>query len=80
MTAPSRESAMKQWAELLGGELDARGADLLAFSWRESPIRLVVEIEPSQPPGPKHVEVSFEAERALPPGPNPGLGARFVAV
>jgi methylmalonyl-CoA/ethylmalonyl-CoA epimerase len=80
MTAPSRESAMKQWAELLGGELDAREADLLAFSWRESPIRLVVEIDPSQPPGPKRIDVAFDADTAFPSDPNPSLGARFVVV
>jgi methylmalonyl-CoA/ethylmalonyl-CoA epimerase len=80
MSAPSRESVVKQWGELLGGELDTTAADLIACSWRESPIRLVVEIDASRPAGPKHVEVAFDDHVTVPADPEPSLGTRFVVV
>jgi len=79
MSAPSREAAMKQWSELLGGELAEPTPDVLEFRWKSSPIDLVVEIDSSLPPGPKHVEVGVDGEVTLPTDPNPSLGTRFVA-
>jgi hypothetical protein len=78
MTAPSRESALKQWGELLRGELDEVTSDLIVYGWPESPIRLAVEIDASRPAGPRHIEVAFDGRATLPTDPDPHLGTRFV--
>jgi hypothetical protein len=80
MSAPSNESAIRQWGELLGGELTTPTEGVLEFRWRESPIGLVVEIEASRTAGPKHLEVAFDERVTLPTEPNPSLGTRFVTV
>jgi methylmalonyl-CoA/ethylmalonyl-CoA epimerase len=79
MTAASGESAMRQWGELLGGTLATPSANVLEFTWRESPIRLAIDIEASGEAGPKHVEIAFDDRVTLSADWNPSLGARFVA-
>jgi methylmalonyl-CoA/ethylmalonyl-CoA epimerase len=80
MSAPNRESALRQWGELLGGELEESERGLLEFRWRDSPIRIVVGIEASRDAGPVCLEVAFGGTVTLPMDSNASLGARFVVV
>lgn len=77
--ARSREAALRQWRDVLGGAVEERDGALV-FRWPDSPLRLVVAIEPDAEPGPRHLELAAERPLALPAGPHPVLGARFVQV
>jgi methylmalonyl-CoA/ethylmalonyl-CoA epimerase len=77
LAAPSAAAARRQWTELLGASETRRGAALV-FSWTDSPLTIAVDVDASVPPGPRCIEVSAEAELALPAGEVPKLGTRFV--
>jgi hypothetical protein len=79
LAARSCEEALRQWHDCLGGAVEERG-EALVFRWPDSPLRLLVEIDPEAEPGPRWLELAAERPLALPAGPHPALGARFVQV
>lgn len=71
LSACSEGEARRQWEEILGGAAEGRGGEW-RFRWPDSPLVLVVHVDPTREPGPLHLEVaglrapvSAEAERAL---------------
>lgn len=79
LVAASREAALHQWRDTLGGSpIEHDGA--LAFAWPDSPLRLAVVIDPAAEPGPLCLELAAEHALPLPDGAHPLLGARFVQV
>lgn len=79
LAASSREAALRLWCDCLHGE--ARdGADALVLRWPGSPLRLALDIDDRVEPGPRWLEVAAGRRLALPDGPHPVLGARFVQV
>jgi len=79
LAARSREKALRQWRDCLGGSCAERDGALV-LRWPESPLRLVVEIDAGAEPGPRCLELAAERPLALPAGAHPVLGARFVQV
>jgi hypothetical protein len=77
LVAPSAEAARRQWSALLGGS-ETRDGDALVFAWPESPLAITVDVDASREPGPRCIEVSAALSLALPAGPAPKLGTRFV--
>ena len=77
LVAGSAERARHQWEETLGGSCTANGAELV-FRWRESPLRVVVTIEPGADEGPRTIEVAANRSLALAEGPHPVLGTAFA--
>ena len=76
LAAASAERAMYQWADLLGGNAEARAAEIL-FTWAGSPLRIAVEVGSDAPEGPLAIELLPRAGLVLPGGPHPTLGIRF---
>jgi catechol 2,3-dioxygenase-like lactoylglutathione lyase family enzyme len=75
----SARAARRQWGELLGGSCtEANGA--LYFRWPDSPMRVAVAPDPEREKGPLCIEVASDHPLALPPGPEPLLGAEFRVV
>jgi hypothetical protein len=79
LAARSREDALRQWRDCLGGDASEHG-DALVFRWPDSPLRVVVEIDAGAESGPRWLELAAERPLALPDGAHPVLGARFVRV
>jgi methylmalonyl-CoA/ethylmalonyl-CoA epimerase len=79
LVAPSAAAARRQWAELLGGS-EARSGDALVFSWPDSPLVITVEVDAAAEAGPRCIELRAARDLALPSGPVPKLGTRFVRV
>lgn len=77
LAARSEEAARRQWADLLGGAESQRGGGLV-FAWRDSPLTIRVDVDPSAEPGPRWIELSAPRPLALPAGEVPRLGTRFV--
>jgi catechol 2,3-dioxygenase-like lactoylglutathione lyase family enzyme len=66
-------AARRQWGDVLAGTVEAsHGA--LSFRWSDSPVAIVVEIDPRAPEGPKRLELACPRRLALPEGPHPILG------
>jgi methylmalonyl-CoA/ethylmalonyl-CoA epimerase len=76
--AHSREGARRQWAEILRGQCEGGSTGDLTFCWPDSPMRLVVEIDPARGEGPVCVELASDRPLSLPSGPHPVLGTAFV--
>jgi hypothetical protein len=76
MRAPE-ERARRQWGELLGGACEARAREL-RFRWPDSPVAIAVDVEPGVAEGSEALEIAGSRAFALPSGPHPLLGARFV--
>ncbi len=79
MRCASAERARRQWGELLGGECEARGAEL-RFRWPDSPIAIAVDVEPGGSDRAEAIEIAGGRSLALPSGLHPALGARFARV
>ena len=79
LSAHSGESARRQWGELLGGAGWIAGASLI-FRWSESPLVVWVDIDPDREEGPLAIELDCSRDLALPDGPYPELGTRFVQI
>lgn len=79
MVTSDRERAIRQWSEVLQGELDDRGDELI-FTWPETTMRVSVTIEPGASDRSDCVEVRADRPLALPAGAHPVLGTRFVEV
>ena len=76
MRTADRDAAVRQWGELLGGELDER-PDGLIFRWQGSSMRVAVTVEDGAPSEPAAIEVRAGRTLTLHSGPHPDLGARF---
>jgi len=79
LAARSPDEALRQWRDALGGAAVERDG-LLVFRWADSPLRLAVGIDAGAEPGPRWLELAAGRPLALPAGPHPVLGARFVQV
>ena len=79
LAAQSRDAALRQWRDCLRGAVTERD-DALVFHWPDSPLRLVVEIDPAAEPGPRRLELAATRRLPLPDGLHPVLGARFVQI
>ncbi len=80
LRARSRERAEAQWARVLEGEASPGADGALIYRWSGSPMRIVVEIDPSRDEGPMAIELESGRALALSAGPHPVLGAVFTAV
>lgn len=78
LTASSRDRAVRQWRDLLGGALDEQSDGSLIFHWPGSPIRLRVVVDATRSDGPKCLEVASDREEVELGGAHPALGAPFV--
>ena len=79
LSAHSGGAARRQWGELLGGAGWISGASLI-FRWPDSPLVILVDIDPDREEGPRWIELESSRELGLPAGNYPGLGTRFVKV
>lgn len=79
LAARSREAALHQWRDGLGGAASEQDGALV-LRWPDSPLRVVVDVDSEVAPGPRWLELGAEHPLALPAGPHPTLGARFVQV
>ena len=79
LSAKSAEAARSQWGELLGGSGFIQG-DALIFRWEESPLVLLVDVDPDRDEGPLQLELSAARDLGLPDGSYPGFGTRFLQV
>lgn len=79
LAAQSRAAALRQWRDCLHGSVTERD-DALLFEWPDSPLQLVVAIDPAAEPGPLRIELAAPRRLALPDGPHAVLGTRFVQV
>lgn len=77
LSARSAERARQQWAEILHGACE-EAAGALVFTWKDSPLRLAVEIDADRAEGPLAIEVASDRALTLPAGPHPVLGAVFA--
>lgn len=77
MRVGAEERARRQWSELLGGACEARGREL-RFRWPDSPVAIAVDVEPGAADRSEAIEIAGRRPVALPSGPHPLLGARFV--
>ncbi len=77
LSARSGEAARRQWGELLGGAGWISG-DALIFRWPESPLVVLVDIDPAREEGARWIELECARDLGLPDGPIPELGTRFV--
>jgi len=79
LSARSAAAARRQWGELLEGAVAVQGASLV-FTWPDSPLAIAVDVDPARDDGPLAIEVRAPRALALPDGPVPVLGTRFVQV
>ncbi len=77
MRTADRDAALRQWGELLGGELEEQDETLI-FRWPGSPMRVAVSLEPGAANEAVAVEVRADQPLTLPEGPHPQLGTIFV--
>ena len=60
LRARSREHAMRQWGEIIGGALVAETASTLTYRWPPAPLRLVIDVVTDAEPGPICVEIAAD--------------------
>lgn len=77
LRATSRDRALAQWSSVLHGDV-SETANELAFRWPSSPMRVAVEIRPTEPEGPIAIEYATDRPSSLPDGPSSILGAPFI--
>jgi methylmalonyl-CoA/ethylmalonyl-CoA epimerase len=77
MRARSRERVTTQWERVLAGRCTAATDRTLTYRWPESPLAIVVDLDPAAAEGP--VAIEYESDRvAIDETPAPGLGTVFV--
>lgn len=76
MRAGDRERAVRQWRDLLEGQLEENAGEL-RFTWPDSGMRIAVTVEPGAANASEAIEVRADRKLALPEGPHPVLGAVF---
>ncbi len=79
MVARDAARARTLWEDVLRGECEET-RDELVFRWPSSPLRIAVRIELGGVDRSEAIEIAGAAPGALPPGPHPLLGARFVRI
>jgi methylmalonyl-CoA/ethylmalonyl-CoA epimerase len=77
LAARSRAEALRLWCACLHGEAREE-AGALVLRWPDSPLRLALDLDDGAEPGPRELELAAPRRLALPEGPHPVLGARFV--
>lgn len=60
MRTHSRERALTQWRDILQAEVDEGLAGGLTFRWPGSPMRILVDVDPSAAEGPLAIELASE--------------------
>ena len=60
MCAHSRERALTQWRDILEAEIEEGSGGGLTFRWPGSPMRILVEVDPTAAEGPLAVELASE--------------------
>jgi len=78
LTARSRERARAQWGSVLEGQGADDASGELVYRWPGSPMRLVVEIDPTRDEGPICIEFTSRRRIPVPEARHPVLGAVFV--
>ncbi len=76
MRSADRERALRQWADLIGGDASEADGELL-IHWPGSPMRIAVSLEAGAAGRAEAIEVRAARELDLPSGPHPLLGAVF---
>jgi len=79
LSSRSADAARRQWGELLGGAGWISGSALI-FRWPDSPLVILVDIDPIREEGPVQIELIAARDLRLPDGNYPELGTRFVQV
>jgi methylmalonyl-CoA/ethylmalonyl-CoA epimerase len=80
LVARGEAHARRQWLELLQADGETRGREWV-LRWPDSPLRIVIELDPHAPvEGPRVVELACARRLALPEGPHPVLGTAFAQV
>ncbi len=74
MRMRARAHADRQWREVLGGEGVEDAGDRLTYRWPGSPMRVVVEIDPTRDEGPAGIEIASDRTIALTPEQRARLG------
>ena len=76
MRTADRDRAVRQWGELLEGQLSETPREL-CFGWPQSGMRVAVTLEPAATDASVAIEVESDRPLRLPEGRHPGLGAEF---
>ena len=76
MRTADRERALRQWGELLEGQLSETPGQL-SFRWPESGMRVALTVEPGAAEASEAIELESDRALRLPEGPHPVLGAEF---
>ncbi len=79
LRAHSPERAITQWRDVLQGELGRTPEGGLVFRWSASPLRLVVDVDPTAPEGPTAIEVASERGVASLDAASARLGIRLLS-
>lgn len=58
MRAHSRERALRQWRDILEAEVEDGPVGELAFRWPDSPMRVLVDVDPTAAEGPLAIELA----------------------
>ena len=77
LRARSRERADTQWRDILRGVRHDEADGTLVYRWPGSPMRIAVDVEPSNEEGPVAIEYMSEHAVSLPATPHPVLGVVF---
>jgi hypothetical protein len=76
MRTADRERAVRQWGELIGGDLDEAPGEV-RFRWPGSAMRVAVTLERGSADVSEAIELRADRPLSLPEGPHPVLGAVF---
>jgi methylmalonyl-CoA/ethylmalonyl-CoA epimerase len=79
LRAHSPERAITQWRDVLQGELGRTPEGGLVFRWSASPLRLVVDVDPTAPEGPTAIELASERGVASLDAAGARLGIRLMS-
>ena len=79
MRTADRDAALRQWGELLGGEV-TESANELVFTWPGSSMRVAVTVEDGAANEALAIELQTDRTPTLPSGPHDKLGTRFIHI
>jgi methylmalonyl-CoA/ethylmalonyl-CoA epimerase len=77
LRARSRERARRQWEGVLEGELAEVSDGELTYTWPDSPMRLMIDVDPTRAEGPVTIELTSDRAIALPSDPHSVFGTAF---
>jgi methylmalonyl-CoA/ethylmalonyl-CoA epimerase len=78
MRAHSAERALAQWRDVLHGDAGRTADGALVFRWTDSPMRIVVDVDPTAAEGPLAIELASERAVASLEIAGARLGIRFT--